>query len=143
MQPRQSESKRNAFGEINDAEQDLGGHLKRKTTDILRRALLDQKRSLLRRQRKMLAEEDQLLAEREPGWEDLSATQTASALLENLRETEQAEIASIQAAIDRIAHRTYGICVDCHRPIGQRRLHVLPDAHQCGLCAGTSPAITS
>src|ERR1019366_5773748 len=138
MHPRRSESKRNTFGEIRAAEHDLGGHLRRKTTEVLRRTLLDQKRSLLHRRRQALAEEEQLLAEREPDWKDLSATQTIAALLEDLRETERTEIASIQGALDRIAHGTYGMCVDCHRPIGQRRLHALPDAHQCGLCAGTS-----
>jgi RNA polymerase-binding protein DksA len=137
METNHREPKRNTPGDGVAAAHYRGGRLDRKTTEVLRRALLDQKRSLLRRQREALDEEEQLLAEREPDWEDLATTQTAADLLEGLRETERTEIARIQAALDRIAHGTYGTCVSCCRPIDRKRLHALPDAHQCGPCAGT------
>jgi len=143
MQANHPESKRSTIGNIVLPAHGLGGRLDRKTTEVLRRALLDQKRSLLRRRREALDEEEQLLAEREPDWEDLAATQTSAALLEGLRETERAEIAHIQAALDRIAHGTYGTCVGCHRTIDKRRLHALPDASRCGPCEGTGRVATS
>ncbi len=142
MQTRHEES-RTTLGDVLAAASERGRHIDKKGTEVLRRALLDQKRSLLRRHREALDEEKELLAEREPDWEDLATTQTAAALLEDLRETERGEIASIQAALDRIAHGTYGTCVACQRPIDKRRLHALPDAHRCGPCAGSGPPATS
>jgi RNA polymerase-binding transcription factor DksA len=143
MQANHRESKLNTFIDSVAATHNIGGRLDKKTTEVLRRALLDQKRSLLRRRREALDEEAQLLAEREPDWEDLAATQTSAALLEGLRETERAEIAHIQAALDRIAHGTYGTCVGCHRAIDKRRLQALPDASRCGPCAGAGRVATS
>jgi RNA polymerase-binding transcription factor DksA len=143
MQIKTGASNENTLGNIVAAVFDLDSHLDKKTTEVLRRSLLDHKRSLLRRRREALAEEEQLLAEREPDWEDLAATQTAAALLEDLRETERIEITRIQTALDRIAKGTYGTCVSCHRPIDPKRLRAVPDAYRCGVCAGTGPAGTA
>lgn len=115
----------------------MTGHLDERTTRALRRVLLARKRSLLRRRRGALAEEQQLLAEREPDWEDLAATQTAAALLEDLSEAEGTALMRTQAALDRIAQGTYGTCVACHGPIDKKRLRAVPDTYRCGACAGS------
>ncbi len=42
----------------------------------------------------------------------------------------------IQAALDRIADGTYGICADCGERIAQARLEAIPEATRCVNCAG-------
>ena len=42
----------------------------------------------------------------------------------------------IQAALDRIADGTYGICADCGEHIAQARLEAIPEATRCVNCAG-------
>lgn len=42
-----------------------------------------------------------------------------------------AEVRDIQAAQARIAAGTYGICIDCGRPIGKARLEAYPTAKRC------------
>jgi RNA polymerase-binding transcription factor DksA len=124
----------NVVGTVVDLGSHLGNRLDAKTLEGIRRSLLGQRQALLWRRREMLASQD-LLAEREPDWEDLAATQTTAALLDDLRETERTELASIQAALDRITRGTYGTCVVCHRPIDKKRLRALPDTCHCVLCA--------
>ena len=44
------------------------------------------------------------------------------------------EIRDIDAALLRIAHGTYGSCIDCEGPIESRRLEVQPTARRCHAC---------
>lgn len=44
------------------------------------------------------------------------------------------EIRDIDAALIRIAEGTYGICIDCERPIGIERLTAYPTAKRCRAC---------
>jgi RNA polymerase-binding protein DksA len=44
-------------------------------------------------------------------------------------------IRSIQAALDRIAAGTYGICDNCGEEIAAARLQVVPEATRCVNCA--------
>ncbi|HEX7965459.1 MAG TPA: TraR/DksA C4-type zinc finger protein [Gammaproteobacteria bacterium] len=41
------------------------------------------------------------------------------------------EVRDIEAALKRIEQGSYGICVDCGRPIESRRLEVQPTATRC------------
>lgn len=41
------------------------------------------------------------------------------------------EIRDINAAQARIAAGTYGVCIDCGRPIGRKRLEAYPTAKRC------------
>ena len=43
----------------------------------------------------------------------------------------EARLERIQAALDRMVRGTYGICVDCGKPIPPERLEVLPDTAWC------------
>lgn len=47
----------------------------------------------------------------------------------------RAHLAEIDAALDRLAAGTYGVCVRCGRPIGQARLEARPTARHCIECA--------
>ncbi|HEX7217678.1 MAG TPA: TraR/DksA C4-type zinc finger protein [Burkholderiales bacterium] len=42
-----------------------------------------------------------------------------------------AEVRDINAAQARIGAATYGICIDCGRPIGRKRLEAYPTAKRC------------
>jgi len=57
----------------------------------------------------------------------------ADALL-RLGESEQQELARIDAAIARIDGGVYGTCADCGEPIEPRRLRALPQALRCQGC---------
>ena len=46
------------------------------------------------------------------------------------------EIAAVNKALERLAHGLYGICRNCGEEIGSGRLHAVPHAVTCALCAG-------
>ena len=50
------------------------------------------------------------------------------------------EVREIDAALERIASRSYGLCSDCGEPIGTERLEVDPAAQRCLACQRTSEA---
>ena len=67
--------------------------------------------------------------------EDSTAQVTTARELEfALDERETAELALVQAALNRIAQGTYGQCVDCGVAIPAARLHVAPEAARCIAC---------
>ncbi|WP_253943888.1 TraR/DksA family transcriptional regulator [Nocardioides marmotae] len=43
-------------------------------------------------------------------------------------------LAEIEAALDRLAAGTYGVCERCGRPIPAERLEVRPEARRCVAC---------
>jgi len=45
------------------------------------------------------------------------------------------ELASVNRALERIEHGTYGICVECGAAIAAARLDVRPEAALCIACA--------
>jgi RNA polymerase-binding transcription factor DksA len=52
-----------------------------------------------------------------------------------LRETAEARIRSIKAALDRLDQGTYGICQVCGQAIDPDRLEILPHTTLCVRCA--------
>ncbi len=62
----------------------------------------------------------------EEGREDREVSETLEVL--------QSRLQAIEEALERIQHRTYGICIDCRRPIPQRRLKTVPSAARCFSC---------
>jgi RNA polymerase-binding protein DksA len=54
-----------------------------------------------------------------------------SALLDRARR----RLAEVDAALDRMAEGTYGVCVDCGRPVTDERLAARPTATRCIECA--------
>lgn len=57
--------------------------------------------------------------------------QRVAALLEHARR----RLAEVDAALERMATGTYGVCEVCGRPIGVERLEALPGATRCVHCA--------
>jgi hypothetical protein len=46
------------------------------------------------------------------------------------------ELSEIQAALERIAAGTYGLCEACGHAIGRDRLRALPEVRRCVSCSG-------
>jgi len=55
---------------------------------------------------------------------------TLDALIASTRE----RIAETAQALRRMSEGTYGLCVDCHKPLPLGRLHALPHAGHCTRC---------
>ena len=53
----------------------------------------------------------------------------------SLRQSAEAKISSIKAAINRLERGLYGICQVCGQPIDPDRLEILPDTTLCVTCA--------
>ena len=51
-----------------------------------------------------------------------------------LNEHETAELAAIDAALERLQHGTYGQCTDCDATIPEARLNAAPEAARCIHC---------
>ncbi|WP_164848487.1 TraR/DksA family transcriptional regulator [Halobacteriovorax sp. HLS] len=49
----------------------------------------------------------------------------------NMRNRERAKLRQIEAALERIEDKTYGLCEDCDDPIGQKRLTNQPWTTLC------------
>lgn len=68
----------------------------------------------------------------DPG--DMAATSTMESLKISLQDAEKREYDRILQALAKIEDGTYGICVDCGRPIGDKRLKSSPNAARCLMC---------
>jgi len=53
---------------------------------------------------------------------------------QQLREREEAHLAAIEGALDRIGAGTFGTCLSCGKPIAAERLEALPWATDCIDC---------
>ena len=64
--------------------------------------------------------------------------QTISSIIETLRntlqDTELGEYKKVMRALEMIEEGTYGICMDCNRDIGEKRLNSYPNAQRCVVC---------
>lgn len=56
-------------------------------------------------------------------------------VLESLGQAGLAEIAMIKAALERIKHGEFGVCVNCGNDISEERLDAVPHAARCRNCA--------
>ncbi|HWB34298.1 MAG TPA: TraR/DksA C4-type zinc finger protein [Candidatus Paceibacterota bacterium] len=80
--------------------------------------------------------------ERIPGQEDESATESDEVAdkIEDMEEEEEenttltARRADVEAALEKIANGTYGICEVCGGPIEEERLEADPAAKTCSKC---------
>ena len=98
-----------------------------------------QKDKLLARRAEIVGDlteiEDQLEETPTKDWEDRSAERQGDAVLEALGNKERDELLRIDAALDRIAKGTYGICAKCGESISDARLELLPATPLCKNCA--------
>lgn len=65
---------------------------------------------------------------------DQALSSTMELLSSSLQDSRVEEYNRITRALDMIEDGTYGICVDCHEPISEKRLKSYPDASRCILC---------
>jgi DnaK suppressor protein len=66
-----------------------------------------------------------------------SADDVAERDLVELHATRTREsLESVEAALDRMRARTFGVCVGCGDPIPVERLEAVPDARYCVACPG-------
>jgi RNA polymerase-binding transcription factor DksA len=65
---------------------------------------------------------------------DQALTSTMDSLTSSLQNTKIDEYKRIIRALEMIEEGTYGICVDCHNPISEKRLKSFPNATRCLLC---------
>ena len=56
-------------------------------------------------------------------------------MAKELRRRKEAELGSIEKALERIDKDSYGTCIFCRKPIAEGRLEILPDVLTCVNCA--------
>ncbi|MEQ1570672.1 MAG: TraR/DksA family transcriptional regulator [Myxococcota bacterium] len=70
--------------------------------------------------------------------EDVVSFTEGDEVVEGLDHAARAELDQIRAALYRIEHDSYGVCVDCGESIEPARLDALPQAPMCVGCAAKS-----
>lgn len=70
-----------------------------------------------------------------PDEDDRTAERSEDEVLEEMGQVGQEELKAIDAALDRVANGSFGICVKCGEPIAQERLAVVPYTPFCQECA--------
>ncbi len=106
------------------------------------RAILLSERGVYQEQAEVLkAEADSLAQEREPGDVQFDEESGEGGTVTVDRERDLAlsaqalaAVEEIEAALERIAKKTYGACERCHQPIMKARLRALPYARLCVAC---------
>lgn len=79
--------------------------------------------------------ESELDAPASKDWEEQATEREGDEVKESLGAAGLTEIRAIEAALDRIAAGTYGICVKCGAEISEERLEAVPHAALCRTCA--------
>lgn len=77
----------------------------------------------------------ELEAEREIELEEAAQEDRMMGMLSRLDYRGRRAVEDIDAALERIADDTFGICVDCEEDIPVERLRVIPTAVRCVECA--------
>ena len=86
--------------------------------------------------------EDELLQTREEKFSDdqiqdagdQALSSTMESLKSSFQDTRLDEYKRIVRALGMIEQGTYGICIDCEKPISEKRLHSFPNATRCLAC---------
>jgi len=103
------------------------------TPETARETLLARRAEILGR----LAGINDRLDEPEDKDREEAATQTEDdQMLMSLGDLERAEVARIDAALDRVRQGSWGTCVKCGDEIEPKRLELLPETPFCASCAG-------
>lgn len=79
--------------------------------------------------------ETELESHQNPDWEDLATEREDDEVLEARGLSGQQELRQIDAALQRIADGTYGMCAKCGSDIDGARLATLPATPFCRTCA--------
>lgn len=68
---------------------------------------------------------------------DEALTSTMENLKASLHDTKNVEYKRVIQALEMINSGSYGVCVDCSKPISEKRLKYYPNATRCLLCQET------
>lgn len=99
-----------------------------------RERLIRNRDELLRRRGDHREGEVALLEEREIDPSDGAAAEGGAIPLDSLNESEQSQVAEIDAALARLEAGRYGRCEDCDERLEPARLEVMPSARRCFAC---------
>ncbi|WP_350334605.1 TraR/DksA family transcriptional regulator [Coralliovum pocilloporae] len=69
-----------------------------------------------------------------PDFEEQATEREGDEVMEDLGNAGLDELRAIDAALDRIAAGTFGVCIECEEPISEERLAVVPTAFKCRNC---------
>lgn len=97
------------------------------------RTILTERRQEL--ETRLLKIEADFEAPRDLDDDDRAMERNNDEVLEEMGEAGQKELGAIEAALDRVAAGTFGICVSCGQPIAEDRLDLLPHTPFCQTCA--------
>ncbi len=107
-------------------------------SDTFARQLREQRGALLARVRQQrggaVGRADSAAQAREQASDDWAKASEERDLLIGLEERESAELVAIEAALQRIADGSYGLCLQCGTSIPTARLHAQPTAERCVGC---------
>lgn len=107
---------------------------RKETIDKLRKTLLLRREALARSIKGDLSLLRELHGEASGDILDAAADSVQDEINSRLLEVESDELLAIDAAINRIADGTYGVCQDCDKPIPLRRLQAVPYVVDCIDC---------
>jgi len=107
---------------------------RKETIDKLRKTLLLRREALARSIKGDLSLLRELHSEASGDILDAAADSVQDEINSRLLEVESDELLAIDAAINRIADGTYGVCQDCDKPIPLRRLQAVPYVADCIDC---------
>lgn len=114
----------------------------RKSTAPLPDWVVEMRDHLLRRRAQMMSvvrsNRDQL-AESQKNYADIGDRASEGfedELAAGLLSIESAQLDEIEEALARINGGTFGMCIDCGKPVPRKRLEVLPFAKRCLTCEG-------
>lgn len=71
---------------------------------------------------------------RNPDSDDRALERNNDEVLDEMGQVGQDELKAIDAALERIAKGTFGICARCGKPISRERLDAVPYAPLCEAC---------
>lgn len=99
---------------------------------MIKKELLERKVELEERLNRLSKEKVTNDIVQDPG--DMAATSTMESLKISLQDGEKREYDRILQALAKIEDGTYGICIDCGRTIGEKRLRSNPNSSRCLMC---------
>ena len=79
--------------------------------------------------------ESDLRKPQNPDWEERATEIENDEVLETLDSSTLDEVKQIQEALERVNAGTYGVCLRCGQPVGDKRLEAVPHAATCISCA--------
>lgn len=100
--------------------------------DVLRERLQQRLDELTKRAERI---ENDLRQPRNPDSEDRATERENDEVLESLDASTLDEVGLIRGALDRLNAGTFGICLTCGKPVGEKRLEAVPHATTCISCA--------